>query len=365
MQTLPFDKNTLMNSKVTFKDVAKLAGVSTQTVSRVTNNNGYVNEETRKRVQAAIDKLGYVPNKSAQQMGRKKTKTFGVITLDIALQGASRIVEGIRNESKKAGYAISVTVLDEEENALENAIRDLKSQEVKAILINLPVSTEQAERIVQDHAVPFVFIDIDPDAQVNQVMADHHAGGIMAAELMVQEGRKRFAFINGPDCSAAARLRREAWISVIENAGAEIIAEEPGDWSARSGYSAGTALFARGQAIDALLVANDQMAIGALRACREHRIDVPRQVAVIGFDDTVNSEFFCPPLTTIRQDFLEIGPQAVSEVIACLGSSKHCAIKVSVPVQLIERQSTAPVTLPSDQNDRLEALLAELKHVLP
>lgn len=354
-----------MNSKITFKDVAKLAGVSTQTVSRVTNNNGYVNEETRKRVQAAIDELGYVPNRSAQLMGKKKAKVFGVLTLDISFQGASRIVEGIRNESKKAGYAISLAVLDDGEDALENAIRDMKSQQVNAILINAPVSKERAEQMVKDHSsIPLVFIDVPPESQVNHVMADHREGGRIAAELMIQQGRTRFAFLNGPEKSAAARLRREAWIEVVEKAGAEIIAEEYGDWSARSGYTAGSALFSRGQAIDAVMVANDQMAIGALRACREHRIDVPRRTAVIGFDDTANSEFFCPPLTTIRQNFLEIGRQAVSEIISCLDKPEHCAIKTAVPVELVERQSTAPVVSADDKADRLEALLAELKQVL-
>lgn len=352
-----------MNSKVTFKEVAKLAGVSTQTVSRVTNNNGYVSEATRQRVQAAIDELGYVPNKSAQLMGRKKTKIFGVITLDIVLQGASRIVEGIRNESKRSGYAISVAVLDKEKNALDRAIRDMKSQQVAAIFINLPVERAQAEQIIHDHApIPFVFIDVDPDAEVSQVMADHYAGGKLAAEQMIKQGRKRFAFINGPDSSSAARLRRAAWVAVIEAAGAKFVAEEPGDWSALSGYTAGAALFARGQAIDALLVANDQMALGALRACREHRIQVPAQTAVIGFDDTANSEFFCPPLTTIRQDFLAIGQQAVSEVLSHIVAPSHCAIKVRIPVQLIERQSTSDTdACPPEPCERLTALLAEIK----
>ncbi|MDZ8118514.1 LacI family DNA-binding transcriptional regulator [Pontiella agarivorans] len=354
-----------MKNKVTFKDVAQLAGVSTQTVSRVTNNNGYVNEKTRAKVQAAIDKLGYVPNKSAQLMGRKKADVFGVITLDISFQGASRIVEGIRNESKKAGYAISLAVLDDEPDALENAVRDMKSQQVNAVLINAPVSREQAEQLVHKHApLPFIFIDAPPDSQVDHVMTDHSAGGRIAAQLMIQQGRTRFAFLNGPEHSPAARLRRAAWLTVINESGATLIAEETGDWSARSGYQAGSALIAGGQAFDALLIANDQMALGALRACREHRIDVPRQTAVIGFDDTANSEFFCPPLTTIRQNFLEIGHQAVTEVLACMKDPEKEAVRVDVPVELIERQSTAPAESPADKAARLESLLSELKQVL-
>lgn len=355
-----------MNSKVTFKDVAKLAGVSTQTVSRVTNHAANVNEETRKRVQAAIDQLGYVPNKSAQQLVRKKAKVFGVLTLDLSLQGSSRIVEGIRNEGKKSGYAISLAVIDDGNDSIDEIIRDFKSQQVDAILVNVPVEKEKAEELVRVHqTIPFVFIDVDPAAQVNQVMADHYEGARLAAELMVEQGRERLAFINGPECSHAARLRREAWVAVAEKSGVKIINEVTGDWGARSGYIGALDLFAKAESFDAILVANDQMAIGVLRACREQQVDVPRQVAVIGFDDTVNSEYFCPPLTTIHQDFVDIGHQAVTEILSAMKKADCPPTQIQVPVRLVERRSTGPVLDSSDQAERLQSLLSELKRVIP
>lgn len=354
-----------MNSNITFKDVAKLAGVSTQTVSRVTNNATNVKPETRERVQAAIDELGYVPNQSAQMLVRKKAKVFGVLTLNLSLQGSSRIVEGIRNQSKAAGYAISLAVLDDSDD-LDAIIRELRSQQVDAILINAPVEAAIAEQAIKNHpALPFVFIDVDPATPVNQVMTDHHSGALLAANLMVEQQRSRFAFINGPAHSPAAQLRREGWVSVIEAAGAKLVDEETGDWSAKSGYFKTMELLASGRAIDALMVANDQMAIGVLRACRENNISVPDDIAVIGFDDTNNSGYFCPPLTTIRQNFREIGHQAVEEILACLEAPAHKPIKRAIPVELIERQSTAPAKPASEKDDRLTALLTELKPLLP
>lgn len=355
-----------MNRKVTFKEVAELAGVSTQTVSRVTNDAHNVNPETRKRVQEAIEKLGYVPNKGAQLLVRKKAKVFGVLTLDISLQGASQIVAGIRNESKKAGYAISLAVVDNGDDAVELAIRDLKSQQVDAIFINLPIVKDVAEQIISKHqAIPFVFIDVDPEANVSQVTSDHYKGAELVAQLMIQDKRTRFALINGPEFSSAALLRTAAWKTVIEKAGAKLVSELHGDWSAQSGYNKTMQILASAQSIDTLLVANDQMALGALRACKEHNFNVPQQIAVAGFDDTLNSEFFSPPLTTVRQNFLEIGHQAVSGVLKCINSDSLQTTKANIPVQLVERQSTAPLKKMTKSTERLEGLLNEIKEILP
>ena len=164
-------------SKVTFKEVAQLAGVSTQTVSRVTNGGKGVNPDTLRRVQEAIDKLGYVPNKGAQLLVRQNAKTFGVLSLAMTFQGAAGIVSGIRIESEKAGYSMSLAVAESGEESLEDAIREFKSQQVEAVLFNLPVSKELAERIVEKHQdMPFLFIDVPHKTEVNQVSADHYEG---------------------------------------------------------------------------------------------------------------------------------------------------------------------------------------------
>lgn len=354
-----------MSEKVTFKEVAELAGVSTQTVSRVTNGGKGVNPETLLRVQEAIDKLGYVPNKGAQLLVQKKAKIFGVLTLEMTMEGASSIVAGIRVESEKAGYSMSLSVSGLGEENLEKAIREFKSQQVDAILINLPVTKEEAENIVKKHIqIPFLFIDTPQNAAVNQVSADHYEGGKQVAQLMLSQGRTKFAFLNGPSNSHAAILRRQAWEDEIKKSNAEIIIEAEGDWSAKSGYMQTTKLLFGSKSFDALLVCNDQMALGALRACSELKIAVPQQIAVTGFDDTLNSEYFSPPLTTIRQDFLEIGKQAVQQILYQLNDGKDTS-KQLIPVELIERQSTMAVQKNTDSVKKIEDLLQEIHKLLP
>ena len=352
-------------SKVTFKEVAELAGVSTQTVSRVTNGGKGVNLETLKRVQEAIDELGYVPNKGAQLLVRKKAKTFGVLSLAMTFQGAAGIVSGIRIESEKAGYSMSLAVAESNAESLEAAIREFKSQQVEAILLNLPVTKIVAEAIVEKHKdMPFLFIDVSPDTAVNQVSADHYEGAKKMVALMVAHGRHHFALLAGPQNSHGANLRDLAWHDEIKRSDAIIVDEAEGDWSAESGYVETTKLLLRGQKFNALLVGNDQMALGALRACAERSVLIPEQVAVVGFDDTLNSEYFNPPLTTIRQDFMEIGKQAVHKVLAQLNEDLPLS-KQKIPVTLIERQSTAPLYKNANAAQEIESLLQEIKNRLP
>ncbi|WPR72997.1 LacI family DNA-binding transcriptional regulator [Flavobacterium sp. NG2] len=355
-----------MGKKVTFKEVAELAGVSTQTVSRVTNGGERVDPETLKRVQDAIDKLGYVPNKGAQLLVRKQTKIFGVLSLEISMEGASSIVEGIRLESKKEGYSISIVVSEHEEEKIEEAIRELKSQQVQAIIINRPVTKELAEKIVEKHKqIPFLFIDVPTDTNVNQVSADHYDGAKKVVNLLLSQGRHRFALLNGPSDSCAAKQRTLAWEQEILKANATIVNQEEGDWSAKSGYYGTTKLLLQPHKFDALLVANDQMALGALRACQEQKRDVPQQIAVTGFDDTLNSAYFNPPLTTIRQDFFEIGKQAVQIILGQLSNDNDQISKQLIKVELIERQSTMIVEKDVDSVQKIEGLLQEIQKLLP
>ncbi|NJB82711.1 LacI family DNA-binding transcriptional regulator [Wenyingzhuangia aestuarii] len=354
-----------MSKKVTFKEVAELAGVSTQTVSRVTNGGKGVEPNTLKRVQQAIDTLGYVPNKGAQLLVRKKAKVFGVISLDMSMEGAMNIVEGIRVESKQQGYAISISVLEPGDDNLEEAIRDLKAQQVDAILINLAVTKEVAEAMVKKHHhIPFLFIDVPVEANVSQVSANHYQGAKKIIKSLLAKGHQRFALLNGPENSWAANQRKLAWEEEIKKANAKIIIQAEGDWSAKSGYLETTQMLLHPQKFDALLVVSDQMALGALRACAEQKKAVPQQLAVTGFDDTSDSAYFNPPLTTVRQNFLEIGKQAVQKILHQLKDHKVIS-KEFIEVELIERQSTMLLDKEVNSVQKIENLLQEIQTILP
>ncbi len=177
---------------VTFKDVARLAGVSTQTVSRVTNGADNVAEETRKRVNDAIKKLGYVPNKGAQMLSRAKSRIIGIVSLDISLHGVALIANGVRNQAHEMDYATALAVLCD--NSIEEfraAIRELIAQQVDAIIINAPVTREMAETLVEQFSqLTLVFIDVPEGTPVNSLSCDHKSGANLAISHLIEHKRE-------------------------------------------------------------------------------------------------------------------------------------------------------------------------------
>ncbi|MDO6736759.1 LacI family DNA-binding transcriptional regulator [Wenyingzhuangia sp. 2_MG-2023] len=355
-----------MSKKVTFKEVAALAGVSTQTVSRVTNGGKGVEPKTLKKVQEAIDKLGYVPNKGAQLLVQKKVKVLGIVTLKMSMEGAMNIVEGIRLESKKQDYSIAITVVEQQEENLDEAIRDLRSQQVAGIIINLGVSKHVAEALVTKHPqISFLFIDVPEDANVAQVSSNHQQGAQQIVQQhLIKQGYQKFALLNGPQNSWAAELRKTTWENEIKRAEQEIILQSEGDWTAASGYVETTKMLLYPKKFTALLVSNDQMALGALRACAEQQINVPAHMAVTGFDDTPDSAYYNPPLTTVKQNFLEIGKQAVSVLLNQI-NDKGSFEKKQIDLEFIERQSSLKLDNTTNTTEEIKTLLQKIQGLLP
>lgn len=350
---------------VTFKQVAELAGVSTQTVSRVTNGASNVAQETRDKVNAAIDKLGYVPNKGAQLLSGAKSKVIGLITLDVSLHGISIIANNIRIQAQLHGYGTSFAVVDEHAyQKIVTATRELKSQRIEYIIVNLPLTKEEAEQLVELFTdLHFVFIDVPNNSQVNSVSAAHYQGASEAAQLMLKQQRQRLLLITGPHDSTASTLRLQGWLSQIKHFEATVVAQLEGDWLASSGYQLTREALSNGAVIDGVLVASDQMALGVLRALHEHSLAVPQQVAVIGFDDSADSAYFYPPLTTIKQDFAAISAQAVDMLFN--DSASEPPFKASVATQLIERASTQILDSKTYNKAQIEQLLQQVKNALP
>ena len=328
---------------VTFKDVAKLAGVSTQTVSRVTNGSSRVAEKTRERVDAAIKELGYVPNKGAQILGRARPKVIGLVTIDIHLHGASLIANGIRKQAKEIGFGISLAVVsDHSFEKIIAAVRDFKAQRVEFVIMNIPLSKEEAETLVSDFsAIHFVFIDVPPQTQVNAVYGANYEGAKQAAELMVSLHKKHLLLITGPHESSASELRLQGWMDVLKkDPNIKIVNQLEGDWQAKTGYQCTLQALAENNDIDGIMVGNDQMALGVLRALNEANLKVPQQVSVIGFDDSSDSAYFYPPLTTIRQDFLLIGKRCVLMALSMAEQRTLLHQQEAIVTQLIARKTT-------------------------
>ncbi|MGB5446824.1 MAG: LacI family DNA-binding transcriptional regulator [Psychromonas sp.] len=352
---------------VTFKDVAKLANVSTQTVSRVTNGSPNVAEETRIKVNAAIKELGYIPNKGAQILGRARSTMIGVVTIDILLHGASLIANGIRKQAKKLGYGTSLSVVPKHSmEKITAAVDELKSQRVEFIIMNIPLSKEESEMLVDHYAnIHFVFIDVPPNSQVNAVCAANYEGARQAAELMLSLQRRRFLLITGPHDSSASEQRLKGWLDVLkEYPDAHIVNQFEGDWQARSGYLCTREALGNSCDFDGVLVGSDQMALGVIRALNEFNLCVPQQISVIGFDDTADSAYFSPPLTTIRQDFLLIGERSVLMALSMAEKPTQHFHQESIVTQLIERKSTQLYQQGQDNKQKMRDLLKQFEQLL-
>ncbi|MBU2911416.1 LacI family DNA-binding transcriptional regulator [Vibrio splendidus] len=352
---------------ITFKDVAKLAGVSTQTVSRVTNGSQNVAESTRNKVNAAIKQLGYVPNKGAQMLSRAKSTSVGLVTLDMALHGAAMIANGVRMQAHDMGYGVAFSVVSEPNLAnTREAIRELMAQQVDSIILNVPLESADAELLVEQYQhLNLIFIDVPSNSQVNYVCGDHAEGAKLAAQHLLESGRTDFLLITGPNESSASKIRHQSWLAALSDAESKVQYQYQGNWQAESGYLGVREAVAKQAVFDAVLVASDQMALGALRALQELQIPVPDKVAVVGFDGIEDSAFFNPPLTTIKQDFTTIGRQAVVLAEKLNANSQDALLQHHIETALLPRESSQPKVTAHYEKQEIEQLLKRIQTLLP
>jgi DNA-binding LacI/PurR family transcriptional regulator len=320
-------------------DVAKLAGVSHQTVSRVINGGSNVRPQTRERVLAAMDMLDYRPNSAARALATGRTRTLGVIAFDTALYGPASTLVGVERAAHAAGYFVSIVSLDAlDARAVMRAIERLQAVGVDGILTIAPqLSSLGASWILPDD-LPVVAVEAGPPTGIPVAHVDQYEGARLATEHLLSLGHAAVHHLGGPRDWIEAEQRIEGWNDALDAAGATGRMPVRGDWSARSGYEAGRELLTLPD-LTAVFVANDQMALGFLRALHEHGCQVPDDISVVGFDDIPEAAFFTPPLTTVRQDFTEMGRRGLQLLLQRLdgGPSEARAI---VPASLSVRSST-------------------------
>ena len=323
-------------------DVGRLAGVSHQTVSRVLNGNRHVRPETRRRVLAAMDELGYRPNLTARALATGRSNTLGVVSFDTTLHGPASTLFGIERAAHEAGYFIIVASMKALDRAsLTDAVERLRIQGVDGILVIAPLSSAaEALRYVSDD-IPLVAVEAGPGDDIPVVEVDQFSGAAQATGHLLDLGHKTVWHIAGPPEFLEAGRRLEAWRQTLEAAGVQPPPELIGDWSSRSGYELGQRLAADSR-VTAVFVANDQMALGVLRAMQERGRLIPAEVSVIGFDDVPEAAYFLPPLTTVRQDFIELGNRALRLMLRTIESGEQPSGGASVAPELIVRASTGP-----------------------
>ncbi|MBB4930350.1 DNA-binding LacI/PurR family transcriptional regulator [Lipingzhangella halophila] len=325
-------------------DVARLAGVSHQTVSRVLNGHPNVKAETRTRVEMAIGELGYRRNSSARALVTRRTSVIGVVAFDPTLYGPASTLGGIERAARASGYFLSVVTLQTvTRQAVREAMDYLAQQSVEGYIVVAPLRTVVDGLVDLPYGRPVVAVEGGEAPDLPVVCVDQPGGAYLATRHLLDLGHRTVHHITGPSDWLEAEGRVAGWRLALEEAGAPVHEPLSGDWRPRAGYELGRRL-ADGNEATAIFVANDQMALGALRALGEAGVRVPGDVSVVGFDDVPEAEFFAPPLTTVAQDFNEVGQRSIALLVSLLeasGGPGAQPIRDVVPARLITRQSTA------------------------
>ncbi|MCH1866081.1 LacI family DNA-binding transcriptional regulator [Nocardioides sp. CFH 31398] len=323
-------------------DVARLAGVSHQTVSRVVNGQNNLRPETRARVEAAIAQLGYRPNNAARALVTRRSGTIGVVGTAGGLWGPSTVHRTVQAAGRAAGMFVSSVNLPQVTGPeLDAALGHLRDQHVEGVVL-IAANDHALETAARSTAagLPVVVIEGDPARAPWTVGVDQQAGAVLATRHLLDLGHTEVVHVAGPQEWVEARGRREGWQDAMHDAGLRTSRVVEGDWTPASGYRAGREVLARGAT--AVFVANDHMALGLLLALAEGGVSVPDDVSVVGFDDIPEAPYLIPPLTTVKQDFRAVGRRAIEILGAAIAGARPADGPArTIPPTLVERRSTA------------------------
>ncbi|MGN6741945.1 MAG: LacI family DNA-binding transcriptional regulator [Amnibacterium sp.] len=326
------------------RDVAEAAGVSYQTVSRVLNEHPKVHPDTAARVQAAIGELGYRPNRAARALVTKRTRTLGVLITARPLYGPFSSFLAIEQAARERGYAVTASPNASDDVAdIAQAIDSLLAHGVEGIVAIAPQDRARDTIHRIGARVPVLTLQGAPD-EVDGVPIDQRGGARLATRHLIELGHRRILHIPGPPGWAEAEERRRGYLEEMAAHGLEPLLAEPGDWTPEAGYVSGRTALARWD-VTAVFTANDEMAVGLLAAAAETGLKVPQDLSVVGFDDVPYARYLAPPLTTVEQDFNEIGRRAIDALIDEIEHGVALPRTPPLPWRLIVRASTAEVTV--------------------
>ncbi|MDW5324768.1 LacI family DNA-binding transcriptional regulator [Plantactinospora sp. KLBMP9567] len=321
-------------------DVARTAGVSAQTVSRALRDSPNVNPETRRRVLAAVERLGYRFNNAARELSSGRSHTIGLVLLQSGgYYSRSAVTAGVEAAAGETGYAVSIaTIARLDTGLMERSLSKLADQGVDGIVIAVPLIsvTQKMEDITRD--IPTVTLDGSRTASARVLGIDQREAGRIATQHLLDLGHRQVWHVSGPDEWIEARRRRQGWQECLAAAGIEAPPPLEGDWSPDSGYQQGQIL-AMIPDVTAVFAASDEMAFGVIRALRERGRSVPGDVSIVSVDDIALAAYCSPPLTTVRQDFYRSGVAAVALLLKGDEAGDDQSV---VPPSLSVRASTAP-----------------------
>ena len=327
-------------------DVARSAGVSHQTVSRVLNGSTQVRPETRARVLAVIAELGYRPNRAARALVTRRSGTIGVVTTRSALFGPTSVLLSVEAAAREEGYYVSlVTLARASEDEMRSALEHFLDQSVEGLIVIGASARFVDAALSAGGRVPTVVVSAleGSPAGVYVATVDHYAGAVMAVTYLLELGHRSIAHVRGAADSLDGAARVRGWRDTVRAAG---LPEQPlvdGDWSAASGYRAALELIDDGLP-SAVFAGNDEMALGMLRAFAERGVRVPKEVSLVGFDDIAGAALFAPPLTTVRQEFDELGRNCLAMLVAAIDGGDPVSPALVQPTLLVRSSAAPPST---------------------
>mgnify|MGYP003390902311 CR=1 FL=1 len=332
----------MSSSHPTLRDVARLAGVSHQTVSRVINGSEDVLPETRAIVESAIEQMGYRPNAIARSMARGQTHTLACISPNLTDYTFASVIEGAEVEARQHDYfMLSSSASDPQ--AFRALVDELVGhRRVDGLIVINPYADERFQYIPKDF--PLVFVGASAhEKNICSVSLDDEKVAYEATRHLITLGHTKIALVTGPMEEDCSQDRTEGYQRALQEAGIAfdktMVVE--GDWSASSGQSALLSFVEQGRVPSAVFAQNDRMAMGVLRAARDINLKVPSQLAVIGVDDMPLSSYFDPPLTTMRQDMPRIGQEATRMLLDIIKKKSTAMRDLKLPAELVIRWSTS------------------------
>jgi len=331
---------------LTQRDIARLAGVSTATVSRVINKQGNVSPDTERKVLSVIEKYGYLPNTIAKSLRIRRTRTIGFIVPDIGNPFFPEVLKGIEAVCVERGYNLILGNTNEDIKTEMEVVRNLRQQSVDGLLMILVDSsggTLKSGLRGTDRALPVVFIDRHIQGfRHDSVIIDNEGGVYQATRYLIGLGHKRIAIIHGPSCTTPGDGRRRGYMRAMREGGIDIVSQymKEGDFRIASGYQLTRELLLSPKPPTAIIGGNNLMTIGSFKAIRDIRIDIPNQVSLVGFDDFLLSAYLTPPITVIDRPMSDMGKIAAELLISRIENDDKSAVReIVLPTELKIRQS--------------------------
>ncbi|EPR0413735.1 MULTISPECIES: ribose operon transcriptional repressor RbsR [Enterobacter] len=327
----------------TMKDVARMAGVSTSTVSHVINNDRFVSEAIREKVEAAVKELNYAPSALARSLKLNQTRTIGMLITASTNPFYSELVRGVERSCFERGYSLVLCNTEGDEQRMNRNLETLMQKRVDGLLLLCTETHQPSKEIIQRYpSIPTVMMDWAPFDGTSDLIQDNSLlGGDMATQYLIDKGHTRIACITGPLDKTPARLRLEGYLSAMERAGLAIPDgyRITGDFEFNGGFEAMQKLLAQKPRPHAVFIGNDAMAFGAYQALYQAGLRVPDDMAVIGYDDIELASYMTPPLTTIHQPKDELGELAIDVLIHRMAQPTLQQQRLQLTPVLMERGS--------------------------